>query len=164
MARWSKNLEAVWDKTQVLENITSRVALHVDARPAPRFHGEAPEPRPGLRLGHVPGSRSLPVGAVLAPGAPGRTLASRDAISAAAEAAGLTDATLRAAEAPRILTSCGSGLTACVVGLALHQIGMPMGRWTVYDGSWTEWGGLEDTPVMRRAADGGEEPVGPLQK
>eukprot|EP00913_Durusdinium_trenchii_P001545 g1430.t1 len=65
MCRWSKVPEAVWDKSQVLANIHSKQALHLDARPVGRFHGEQPEPRPKLRWGHVPGSVSLEAVALL---------------------------------------------------------------------------------------------------
>eukprot|EP00438_Fugacium_kawagutii_P030135 Skav208651 [mRNA] locus=scaffold3489:33192:45042:+ [translate_table: standard] len=65
MARWSKVQEAVWDKSQVLANCSSGASFHLDARPLPRFLGEAPEPRENMRLGHAPRSLSLPAGSVL---------------------------------------------------------------------------------------------------
>lgn len=159
MARWSKVQEAVWDKSQVIANCRSGASLHLDARPAPRFHGEAPEPRPGMRLGHAPRSVSLPAGSVLK----GTMMLPKEDLMKVAQSAGVSLDHVASPDGPRILTSCGSGLTACVIGLGLHQLGMPLTRWAVYDGSWAEWGADQETPIMKRAADGGEEVVPPLK-
>ncbi len=109
-------------------------ATVVDARPAERFRGEAPEPRPGVRAGHMPGARSVPFSCVVADG----RLAD--------------DATLRAAFAGinltrPIVTSCGSGVTASVLWLALEALGMPRTKLALYDGSWSEWGADPNTVV-----------------
>ena len=100
----------------------------VDARAAARFRGEAPEPRPGLRAGHVPGARSLPFPLLFR--ADG-TMKDEAGLRAAFEAAGV------ALDRP-VVTSCGSGVTAAIVNLALARLGH--GDHALYDGSWSEWG------------------------
>lgn len=125
----------VRNKDQVLHAITSGSEQLVDARPANRFTGEAPEPRPGLRGGHMPGARSVPSSRVIAPDG---TMLPADALAQVFEAAGVN------LDRP-IVTTCGSGVTASMLALALARLGRT--RTAVYDGSWTEWGGLPDTPV-----------------
>lgn len=122
------------DLDGVVEVLSSGAATVVDARSAERFRGEAAEPRPGLRSGHMPGARNVPFGKVVADG----RLAD--------------EATIRAAFAEvdldrPIVASCGSGVSAAVLWLALEAIGVPRDRLALYDGSWTEWGGRADTPV-----------------
>jgi thiosulfate/3-mercaptopyruvate sulfurtransferase len=112
----------------------------VDARAAARFTGEAPEPRPGLRGGHMPGALNVPSSTLIAPDG---TMKSREALRAVFEAAGV--------EVGRpVVATCGSGISAAIVALALARVGHP--RAAVYDGSWAEWGGREDTPVATGAA------------
>ena len=106
----------------------------VDARAAARFAGTAPEPRPGLRSGHMPGAINLPFAQLLT--AEG-LMRSPDELRALFEARGLGHA-----EAP--IASCGSGVTAAVPLLALAVLGRPG---VLYDGSWAEWGGRADTAV-----------------
>jgi len=119
----------------VLGNVATRAELVLDARAAGRFTGEVPEPRAGMRSGHIPGSASLPYTDLL--NADG-TFRSLDAVRARLRQAG--------ADGSRpVVTSCGSGVTACILTLALRIAGLPEGA--VYDGSWTEWGGRPDTPV-----------------
>lgn len=105
-----------------------RAALVIDARPAPRFLAEAPEPRPGLRRGHMPGSRNIPHTSVLT--ADG-TMRAPDELRAIFAAEGYSDGR-------PVIATCGSGVTAAVLALALERIGADdVG---VYDGSWAEWG------------------------
>lgn len=105
----------------------------LDARSAGRFDGTAPEPRPGLPSGHMPGSRSLPFTALLNPDG---TMLDPDRLRAVLAEAG-------ADGARPVVTSCGTGVTATILTLALHRAGLPAGA--VYDGSWTEWASRPDT-------------------
>ena len=126
----------VRDKRALLDNLSTRREQVVDARAAGRFAGIAEETRPGLRRGHIPGSRNLPYDRVTDP----RTHRLRDP----EELSGLFRDAGVALDRP-IVTSCGSGVTACALAFALHLIGHPGAA--VYDGSWSEWGLPGDTPV-----------------
>jgi thiosulfate/3-mercaptopyruvate sulfurtransferase len=127
--------ELVTDLDGVRRNLTTRLAQVVDARSAGRFAATEPEPRPGLRGGHIPGSVSLPYDRLFRPDG---TLLPRDDLRRAFDAA-------RVDLGRPIVTSCGSGVTACVLALGLDLVGRP--DVAVYDGSWTEWGGRADVPV-----------------
>jgi thiosulfate/3-mercaptopyruvate sulfurtransferase len=106
-----------------------------DARSPGRFAGTEPEPRTGVRSGHVPGARSLPASSLARDG----SLLPLDELKATIEKAGID------LDKP-VVTSCGSGVTAAVITLALESLGQKDNR--LYDGSWTEWGGRSDTPVV----------------
>ena len=123
--------ELVRDLAQVKANIETAREQLLDARSRGRFAGTEPEPRPGLRGGHIPRSLNLPYDELHAPDG---TLRPADALRAAFAGAGVD-------LARPIVTTCGSGITASVLALALHRLGRP--DVAVYDGSWTEWGSRE---------------------
>jgi thiosulfate/3-mercaptopyruvate sulfurtransferase len=127
--------ERVRTLAQVRANLTSHREQVLDARSRGRFAGTEPEPRAGIRGGHLPGSLNLPYETLYRPDA---TLRPPGELRRAFEEAGIVP------EKP-VVTSCGSGVTASVLALALHLVGHE--RVAVYDGSWTEWGGRDDTPV-----------------
>jgi thiosulfate/3-mercaptopyruvate sulfurtransferase len=126
----------VRDRAALLANLSSRREQVLDARAAGRFDGTVPEARPGLRGGHIPGSRSLPYERLTDPGT--HRLRSAEELAALFRDAGV------ALDRP-VVTSCGSGVTACALAFGLHLIGHPGAA--VYDGSWSEWGLPGDTPV-----------------
>ena len=128
------NAAAVADVAQVRDALDSGSAQVLDARAAPRFLGQAPEPRAGLASGHMPGALNLPMTDLIADG----RLKEPDALEAALTAIGVSG------DKP-VITSCGSGVSAAVITLALARLGRPIGR--LSDGSWTEWGGRSDLPV-----------------
>ena len=127
--------ELVRDFDFMRRNVGTRAEQVVDARSRGRFEGTEPEPRAGLRGGHIPGSVNLPYETLYRPDG---TLRTPDALRAAFVEAGVD-------LAKPITTTCGSGITASVLALALHVVGRPDAA--VYDGSWTEWGGRTDTQV-----------------
>ncbi len=123
------------DLAAVAAVLSDGSATVVDARGPARFRGEAAEPRPGLRAGHMPGARNVPFSTVVADG----RLADPAALTAAFAAVDL--------DRP-IVTSCGSGVSAAILWLALESLGVPRDRLALYDGSWTEWGGAPGTAVV----------------
>jgi thiosulfate/3-mercaptopyruvate sulfurtransferase len=129
------NRAAVRDLAAVRANITSGAEQLVDMRSAGRFTGAEPEPRPGLRGGHVPGSVNLPY----------QELVSPDGTVLPAE--GLRRRIAQAGIDPSrpVVATCGSGTSACALVLALHLLGYP--NTAVYDGAWAEWGSRPDTPI-----------------
>ena len=131
----SRQNHLVKDVTQVAHAAKLGEAEILDARPAPRFRGEAPEPRPGLRSGHIPGSKNIPIAEVLNPDG---TMKSPADLKAVFQATGM-DLTKPA------ITTCGSGVTAAVLSLALERIGHR--NHALYDGSWAEWGMYDDLRV-----------------
>ena len=107
----------------------------VDARSAARFRGDEPEPRPGLRAGHIPGARNVPSGQLYNPDG---TMKSPEELRAVFESAGVD-------LARPVITTCGSGITAASLALALERLGKR--DWSLYDGSWTEWGSYPDLKI-----------------
>jgi thiosulfate/3-mercaptopyruvate sulfurtransferase len=120
--------------------VAEGAAQVADARPAGRFTGTEPEPRAGMRSGHMPGARNVPAASL---SKDGKLLPLDELRSKLAEAGVDLDAP--------VVTSCGSGVTAAVITLALESLGHTDNR--LYDGSWTEWGGRADTPVVTGPAD-----------
>jgi thiosulfate/3-mercaptopyruvate sulfurtransferase len=130
----------VRDVTQVANASKLGHAQIVDARAAARFAGEAPEPRAGLRAGHIPGARSLPYGQLLNPDGTMKPLpALQDAFVAAGVDLGKP-----------VITSCGSGVTAAILSLGLERLGHR--NHALYDGSWAEWGMYDDLPIAKGPA------------
>ncbi len=127
----------VKDVTQVAQ--ASKLGDHeiLDARSPGRFRGDEPEPRPGLRCGHIPGSRNVPFQTLLNPDG---TMKDAAALRAVFDAAGVD-------LARPVITSCGSGVTAAIINLALERIGHR--DHALYDGSWAEWGMYDDLKIAK---------------
>ena len=118
-----------------LRQVLGTRTVVLDARPSARFTGAAPEPRSGLRNGHMPGSRSLPFGELIRDGA----------LKPAEDLRAILDAEGADGSAP-VVTTCGSGVTAAIISLALAELGRES---RLYDGSWAQWGqDALDTPVV----------------
>jgi thiosulfate/3-mercaptopyruvate sulfurtransferase len=132
------NHGAVADAADVQKALAHPDIQVVDARSAGRFAGTAPEPRPGLKSGHMPGALNLPYDTLLEDG----KLIAPHRIKAKFEQAGID------IEKP-VVTTCGSGVTAAVLWFALDAVGREPK--SLYDGSWTEWASRDDLPIESNA-------------
>ena len=133
----SRQNHLVKDVTQVAHAAKLGEAEIIDARPAARFKGEAPEPRAGLRGGHIPGSRNVPFTTMLNGDGTMKPVPELRTVFAAAG----VDLARPA------ITTCGSGVSAAVLSLALERIGHR--NHALYDGSWAEWGMYDDLAVEK---------------
>lgn len=130
----------------MIVNLETKAELVLDARASGRFAGTAPEPRAGVRAGHIPGSVSLPYTELLGPD---QTFTDKETLRARFSQAGIDGSR-------PVVTTCGTGVTAAILTLGMRLAGLPEGA--LYDGSWTEYGGREDTEVAT-----GAKPATPAQ-
>lgn len=129
-------MHLVRNKADVYNSLENKTQI-LDARPAPRFNGTAPEPRPGLKSGHIPFSLNIPSSEMIDP---------TTGLYKSPETLRKIFADKGYKSGQQTILSCGSGVTACALALALHNIGEQ--NWSVYDGSWSEWGlNAQDNPV-----------------
>ncbi len=134
--RASFDSKRVRDIQQMIDNVARRAEQVIDARSGERFEGAVAEPRPGLRSGHIPGSRSLPYNNLFDPET--GAMKPLDDLRQVFTGAGVD------LQKP-IVTSCGSGVSALVLTLALYRLGVR--DTALYDGSWSEWGLLDGPPI-----------------
>lgn len=132
-----ESLSGVVSQSEILSLLGTDIQI-LDARPSGRFLGTTPEPREGLRSGHIPGSTSWPFGSLRTPDGHLKPL---DELRAQIQDLGID-------LSKPIITSCGSGITAAGLAFALHLLGT--NNVSVYDGSWTEWG-ASDAPISPKA-------------
>ncbi|RMX68626.1 hypothetical protein DD238_002934 [Peronospora effusa] len=141
-AKPNEALVVSWE--DVLAKIGSDTQI-VDARGASRFYAKEPEPRPGMRGGHIPGSINVPFGKIVDP----KDFSLFRDVAEIKSA--FDEANVKMDETSPIITSCGSGVTASILTFGLHLAGKPLEKAPVYDGSWSEWGLRSDLPIETEA-------------
>ena len=124
--------------SNVINNMHSSETKILDARPTERFFGQAPEPREGLRSGHIPGSHSLPASKLVIDG----KLVSKEELERHFQEMGVEEDT-------PVITTCGSGVTAAILSLALTETGRQNHR--LFDGSWAQWGKPDGPEIATNA-------------
>mmetsp|Transcript_8039 Transcript_8039/g.13371 ORF Transcript_8039/g.13371 Transcript_8039/m.13371 type:complete len:329 (-) Transcript_8039:144-1130(-) len=135
-AELNPNYVVTWQ--QVLSIVESGAAQIVDARSQARFLSQAPEPRPGLPRGHIPGSLCVPFTALVDEGDSTRFKTANELKDVFMDAGVVLGS--------NVVLTCGSGMTACVLYFTLHLLGIDMNKLALYDGSWTEWASNTDLP------------------
>ena len=136
--RANPRMKLLRDAVAMRENVASEKELVLDARSEGRFKGTEPEPRPGLKGGHIPHSRNLPFQTLIDPAS--GIMKPADELRAIFANAGVT-------AKQRVTASCGSGLTAAILAFGLYLTGRD--DVAIYDGSWSEWGALPDAPIEK---------------
>jgi thiosulfate/3-mercaptopyruvate sulfurtransferase len=132
------NNALIRDLRQMMANVATKAEQVADTRPEDRFYAKVPEPRPGVRGGHIPGSVNIPYTSLIDPET--KTFLPAEGLQAILQKAGID-------MSRPVTTTCGSGVTASILAFALDLLGH--GYVSVYDGSWAEWGARTDTPVER---------------
>lgn len=130
---------AVMDLAAMRRTVDDGAFQIADARGPGRFTGEEPEPRPGMRSGHMPGARNVPFS----------TLSDNGKLKPISELRDILESSGLDLD-QSVVTTCGSGVTAAVITLALQSLGHHNTR--IYDGSWSEWGARADTPIVTGTA------------
>lgn len=129
--------------TKIIKEGESSDSIIVDVRSKERFLGQVEEPRPNMRLGHMPGAKNLPFTDLLDPDNLTKFKSTEEMKKIIREAGIDIDSS------KKLVASCGSGATACTLVLALDLCGRDPGSTFVYDGSWIEWGGDDSTPIVK---------------